>query len=60
MPCLEMKNVDYNPSGQGGLHRAKSNVGLGGDVELTETRPAATAPAATADASTTRRADDAT
>jgi hypothetical protein len=52
--CLELDNVDYNPSGQGGLHRAKSNVGLG-DVELTET-----APAATADASTTRRADDAT
>jgi len=44
MPCLELKNVDYNPSGQGGLHRAKSNVGLG-DVELTETRPAATADA---------------
>ena len=55
VPCLELKNnPDYNPSGQGGLHRAKSNVGLG-DVELTET-----APAATADASTTRRADDAT
>ena len=37
VPCLEMKsNPDYNPSGQGGLHRAKSNVGLG-DVELTET-----------------------
>ena len=59
-PCFEQKNnPDYNPSGQGGLHRAKSNVGLG-DVELTETRPAATTPAATADASTTRRADDAT
>ena len=52
VPCLELKNnPDYNPSGQGGLHRAKSNVGLG-DVELTETRPAA--PADDVDAETPR------